>query len=480
MRRTAVVSRDTRAASSATVRADTNSAEPNRLREHAQRHLGLHFTRAAQWRDAHLPILTRGAGCHVTDVDGTRYLDGLAGLFCVNLGYGRVDIATAAYEQMTTLSYATNWGAAHPPAIRAASLIAERAPGDLGVTFFVSSGSEANETAIKFALQYHRSQRQPQRTKIISRHLAYHGVSMGALSVTGLPQIRDPFLPRLAPVRHVPNTLGYTGDCGPAADLPCVTAIEQAIAEEGPDTIAAIFAEPVQNSGGALVPPDGYWSELRRICDNHGILLVADEVISGFGRFGHWFGSSRFGVVPDLITFAKGASSGYVPVGGMIAREPLVQQLFDSPDAGTFTHGTTWGGHPVATAIVAATITALQDEHVLENVQKMAPQLRSGLAELESHHRCVKQVRGTGFLYAVELMADRRTGRDLTDEESASVLHEVLPTAIRRSGVIVRGDDRSGTMIVIAPPLVADDAIVAELLHGLEAMLSDIERAVPA
>lgn len=447
------------------------------LRDKARRHLGPHFTRGAAWRTGELPVFVRGEGCHLFDSEGRRFLDGLAGLFCVNLGHSRGDIVSAASKQMELLPYSTNWGSAHPPSIEAASLIAELAPGDLNTTFFVNSGSEAVESALKFVRQYHRSIGEHQRTKIISREMAYHGTTMGALSVTGLPKMREPFGPLLEGIRHVPNTLGQLGDCGPAAELEPVRAIERVIAEEGAETIAAIFAEPVQNGRGALVPPEGYWQELRRICDEHGILLVSDEVICSFGRIGSWFGSARFGVVPDLITFAKGSTSGYAPLGGVVIREPLIEQLFDRAGSG-FTHGATWGGHPVATAVAVATIRAMQEESILSNVQSRGFDLHSGLDSLQNSHYCVKDVRGTGYFYAIELMADRRSGRELTDEESTRILREVLPAAFRRTGVILRGDDRGATMIMVSPPLIADDAVIDELLAGIDGMLSDVEAAL--
>jgi adenosylmethionine-8-amino-7-oxononanoate aminotransferase len=450
------------------------------LRAKARRHLGPHFTRKGAWQDSDFPIFVRGEGCHLFDSDGNRFLDGLSGLFCVNLGHGRTDVVAAASKQLETLPYASNWGSAHPPAVEAASLIAELAPGDLGTTFFVNSGSEAVESALKFVRQYHRSQGEPGRTKIVSRQQAYHGTTMGALSVTGLPKIREPFEPLLPGVRHVPNTLGYTGDCGPASELDCVRAVEQAIIEEGPETVAAVFAEPVQNGRGALVPPDGYLAALREICDRYGILLVADEVICSFGRLGSWFGSGRYGVVPDLLTFAKGATSGYAPLGGLLVREPLVAALFDSPAAGSFTHGATWGGHPLATAVTVAVINAMREDAIPSNVEKLAPVLRSGLDSLRDGHRCVKEARGAGFFYAIELMADRAGGRELAEAESLRVLREVLPSAFRRSGVILRGDDRGATMIMVAPPLVSDEDTISELLHGIDAMLTDVEASVPA
>ncbi|OZM71618.1 aspartate aminotransferase family protein [Amycolatopsis antarctica] len=447
------------------------------LRANARRHLGPHFTRKDAWaRD--FPVFVRGEGCYLIDTEGRRHLDGLSGLFCVNMGHGRTDVARAAAEQIGNLGYASNWGSAHVPAIEAATLIAELAPGDLGTTYFVNSGSEAVEAALKFARQYHRSQGAPQRTKIISREMAYHGTTMGALSVTALPKIKDPFGPLLPGMRHVPNTLGHVGDRGPADELDCVTAIEAAIFDEGPETIAAVFAEPVQNGRGALVPPDGYWPALRALCDKYGILLVSDEVICSFGRLGHWFGHGLTGVVPDMITFAKGSTSGYAPLGGLIVRERLVTELNDSPLGGTFSHGATWGGHPVSTAVAVANISAMRDENVLGNVRARGPELHAALRSLQDSHRCVKDVRGTGFFYAVELMADSATARELTEEEAGKVLRDVLPEAFRRTGVILRGDDRGATMLMISPPLVADAEVLDELLYGVDAMLTDVEKAV--
>ncbi|MBB1158075.1 MULTISPECIES: aspartate aminotransferase family protein [Amycolatopsis] len=447
------------------------------LRATARRHLGPHFTRKDTWQ-SEFPVFVRGEGSYLIDTEGRRHLDGLAGLFCVNMGHGRADIAKAAAEQVGTLAYASNWGSAHPPSIEAARIIADLAPGDLGTTFFVNSGSEAVETALKFVRQYHRSQGAPERTKIISREMAYHGTTMGALSVTGLPKIKEPFGPLLPGIRHVPNTLGFTGDCGPADQLDCVRAIEAVILEEGPETVAAVFAEPVQNGRGALVPPEGYWPALRALCDKYGILLVSDEVICSFGRLGHFFGHGLTGVVPDLITFAKGSTSGYAPLGGVIVRERLVTELYDSPKGGVFTHGATWGGHPVSTAIAVANISAMRDEKVPEHVLSEGPKLHAALESLKDAHRCVKDVRGTGFFYAIELMADRDGGRELTDQESLTVLREVLPESFRRTGVILRGDDRGATMLMISPPLVADTDVLDELLHGVDGMLTDVEKAI--
>ena len=325
------------------------------LRAQAQAHLLPHFTTGAAWRDENLLVMERGEGCYVHDTEGTEYLDGLAGLFCVNLGHGRTDLGAAAVKQMDTLAYYPTWGFANEPATRAATMIAEEAPGDLDEVFFVSSGSEAVESALKFARNYHLSQGDDQRYKVIAREWAYHGTTLGALTVTGIPKFREPFLPMMWDgVRHVRNTLGDTVPHGTSArELESVKAVEETILAEGPGTVAAVFAEPVQNGRGALVPPAGYWQELRRICDKYGVLLVADEVINGFGRLGELFGSIRFDVVPDMITFAKGVTSAYQPLGGVVIRKPLVEAIWDSP-MGSYVHGSTFGGHPVATAVARA------------------------------------------------------------------------------------------------------------------------------
>lgn len=454
--------------------------EGHDVRRQAQRHLMPHFTGGTTWRSPDLPVLVRGEGCYVYDDRGNRFLDGLSGLFCVNIGHGRSDIAAAAAKQMETLAFATNWSAVHPPSAEAAALIAELAPGDLDTVFFVSSGSEAVESAIKFTRQYHRAQGQPGRTKILARNMAYHGTTMGALSVTGISKYRDAFEPLLPGVFHVPNTLGCSvPDGGSVRDLPCLQAIEEVIEREGADTIAAIFAEPVQNGGGALVPPPGYWAELRALCDRTGILLVADEVINAFGRLGEWFGVNREGVVPDLLTFAKGSTSGYAPMGGLLVRRPLAEAVFAGPD-GTFTHGATWGGHPVSTAVAVANITALRAERVPENVRNLGPVLSAGLQEIVQRHPTLREARGTGYFYALEFVADRDGARELSAEQSARILREVLPAAMRRVGLLTRPDDRGATMLILAPPLVADRAIIDQLLEQTDAVVGDVDHFVQA
>lgn len=439
----------------------------------AQNHVIPHFTKAAAWRHDDLMIIDRGEGCYVWDTDDNQYLDGLAGLFCTNIGHGRSDIAAVALKQMERLAFIPNWGMAHPSVIEAARLIAERAPGDLNDVFFVSSGSEAVESALKFSRNYHLSQGQPERYKVIAREWAYHGTTLGALAVTCIPKFRDPFAPMLWDgVRHVQHTCGDSVPEGtPASELASVKAIEAKILEEGPETVAMVIAEPVQNGRGAVVPPDGYWQELRRICDKYGILLAADEVINSFGRLGHWFGSERFGVVPDIITFAKGVTSAYQPLGGMIVRQPLVEAVWDS-EMSAYLHGSTFGGHPVATAVACANITALEEERVLDNVLANEGFFQAGLDSLMSTHNHVKEWRGCGYFYAIELCADRASGVELSESQAKALQGGVLAQYVRDSKLLVRPDDRGATMLVLSPPLIATPEVLSDIMGRVDQILS--------
>lgn len=445
----------------------------NEQRRNAQEHLMPHFTKGAAWQADNLAIIDHGEGCYVYDTDGVKYLDGLAGLFCTNLGHGRSDLTAAAAKQMDRLAFYPTWGMAHPTAIQAASMIAERFPGDLDEVFFVSSGSEAVESALKFARTYHVSQGDTERHKVIARDWAYHGTTLGALTVTGIPKFRKHFEPMMWDgVRHVRNTYGDSVPDGtPASELESVKAIEAQILAEGPETVALVIAEPVQNGRGAVVPPPGYWQELRRICDKYGVLLQADEVINAFGRLGHWTGSERYGVVPDMISFAKGVTSAYQPLGGVAIRKPLVDAVWAS-DLGAYMHGSTFGGHPVATAVAVATIEALENERVLDNVLDNEDHLGGGLHALAESHPCVKEVRGTGYFYAIELMADRRAGRELDEAQVADLQGGALARFVREARILIRPDDRGATMLTISPPLVADVTVLDDLIDKVDQVLT--------
>jgi len=438
----------------------------------AQAHIVPHFTKGAAWRRDDLIVMERGDGCYIHDTDGNRYLDGLSGLFCTNLGHGRLDLVAAAARQMKKLAYYPSWGYANEPSSQAAAMIADVAPGDLSEVFFVSSGSEAVESALKFARNYHLSRGDTGRHKVISREWSYHGTTLGALTVTGIPKLREPFAPLLWDgVRHVRNTLGDSVPKGTSpSELESVKAVEELILAEGPDTVAMVIAEPVQNGRGALVPPQGYWPELRRICDRYGVLLCADEVINAFGRLGYFFASERFGVVPDLITFAKGVTSAYQPMGGVVIRRPLVEQVWESP-MGSFVHGSTFGGHPVAAAVAVATITAMHEEDIAGHVLANENLLGDGLRALAERHRCVREVRGTGYFYAMELMADSVTDIDLSDNDAAALQGGVLLGFLKDARLLIRPDDRGATLLSFSPPLVADREVIDDILARTDQVL---------
>jgi adenosylmethionine-8-amino-7-oxononanoate aminotransferase len=350
-------------------------------------------------------------------------------------------------------------------------MIAGFAPGDLDEVFFVSSGSEAVESAIKLARSYHLSRGDEARYKVISREWSYHGTTLGGLALTGVPKIRNHYLPMLWDgARHAPNTLGDSADV-----LASAAAVEAMIVAEGPETVSAVIAEPVQNGRGGLVPPDGYWQELRQICDRHGVLLIADEVICAFGRFGHWFASERFGAEPDLVTFAKGVTSAYLPLGGVVARRPVVDSIWDSPMA-AYMHGSTFGGHPASTAVAVANMTAMRDEGIMGHVLDHEAGFRRRMDDLAAAHTCVKEVRGLGYFYALELMVDRSTGQELSAEQRLVLEGGELAHYVRDARLLIRPDDRGATLLVVSPPLVADDAVLDDLAAKLGQVLDMTER----
>lgn len=442
----------------------------------ARQHLIPHFTGKTIWHDGDFPVFERGEGCYLFDTDGNRWLDGLAGLFCVNIGHGREDLAAVAAEQMGRLAFSTNWGMAHPGSIEAATMIGDVAPGDIEEVFFVSSGSEAVESAVKFARNYHLARGDDSRHKVISRNWAYHGTTLGALAVTGIPKFREPFLPNLWDgVRHVLNTRQCSSPEGtPADELSCVQAIEEVILAEGPETVAMVIAEPVQNGGGALVPPDGYWPALRRLCDRYGVLLCADEVICAFGRVGHWFASDRFDVVPDMVTFAKGVTSAYQPLGGLAIRGPLVAEVFES-QLGTYCHGSTFGGHPVATAVAVANMTAMREEGLFNHVLRTEDHFSQSLSSLARSHRCVREIRGAGFFYAIDLCADREGRVDLSPTQTTGLQGGVLGGFAREVRTTIRPDDRGYTGLSISPPLIADTEVIGDLIDRTDQILDKVD-----
>src|SRR4051812_31999399 len=327
------------------------------LSKRAADHLWMHFTRHSTYTEGgSVPMIVRGEGPYIWDENGRRYLDGLSGLFVVQVGHGRQELAQAAAAQAGQLAFFPLWSYAHPRAVELAERIAELAPGDLNRVFFTTGGGEAVETAWKLAKQYWKLQGKPLKTKVISREVAYHGTTHGALSITGLPPIKEPFEPLVPGTSHVANTNIYRapehGDDPEAFGRWAADQIERQILAEGPDTVAAVFLEPVQNAGGCFPPPPGYFQRVREICDRYDVLLVSDEVICAFGRLGHTFGADRYGYLPDMITCAKGMTSGYSPIGAMIASDRVMEPF--RRGAASFPHGYTFRGDPVSAAVALA------------------------------------------------------------------------------------------------------------------------------
>jgi adenosylmethionine-8-amino-7-oxononanoate aminotransferase len=433
----------------------TSSPDPDRLAELARRHLWMHFSRLGSYADRPVPIITRGEGCYVWDATGHRMLDGLSGLYTVQVGHGRPELADAARRQAETLEYFPLWTYAHPPAIELAARLAGFAPDDLERVFFTTGGSEAVESAWKLARQYFRAVGQAQRHKVIARETAYHGTTLGALAVTGIPSLRAPFEPLAPGAVHVANTNRRRhpqGDDEHAFMLAVTDAIEERILAEGPDTVAAVFLEPVQNAGGCLVPPAGYFARVREICDRYGVLLVSDEVICAFGRLGYTFGCERYDYRPDIITCAKGLTSGYSPLGAVICREFLAEPFLEHH--ASFAHGLTFGGHPVSCAVALANLDVFDDEGLLEHVRTHEDGLRARLDELRDLP-IVGDVRGAGYFQAVELVPDRTSDRQFDAATREELLRGFLLPRFYAEGLICRADDRGDPVVQLAPPLVA-------------------------
>ncbi len=422
------------------------------LRQLAQDHLWLHFTRMGGYE---APIIVRGDGCYLEDSDGKRYLDALAGLFAVQIGYSHgEEVGQAALEQMRELPFYTNWSYAHPRAIELAAELAALAPGDLNRVFFVSGGSEAVESAWKLARAFHAA-RGERRWKAVSRRLAYHGTTMGALSINGVPALRAPFEPLVPDVVHVRNTNRYhrpSGETEEQFTAFLLDDLESAIVQAGPETVALVIMEPVQNSGGAFTPPAGYFQGVRAICDRYGILLAADEVITGFGRIGAWFASDRYDIRPDLIICAKGLSSAYAAIGAVIATDAVAAPFLEEGRA--FMHGITFGGHPVQSAIALANLEIMRRERIVENVAANEDAFRATLAPL-LELPIAGDLRGAGYFYAIELVKDKETRETFNAEESESLLRGFISNRFLEKGLICRADDRGDPVIQISPPLIA-------------------------
>jgi adenosylmethionine-8-amino-7-oxononanoate aminotransferase len=453
------------------------SATHDELQRAAHDHLLLHFSK--QGLDD-LLVLERGEGPYVFDTSGRRYIDALSSLFCAQIGYSHgEEMAAAAAAQLTTLAFNTNWGTAHPPSIELAQRLAEAAPEGLTRVFFTSGGSEAVEAAWKLVREHFIAIGQPQRTKAIARNVAYHGVTLGALSFTGVPRFKEAFGPPPIDVTHVSNTNMFRGgdDGGPVTDQAAfcerlLREVEDAIVAAGPDEVALIIAEPVQNAGGCLVAPPGYWQGLRELADRYGALLMADEVITGCGRLGEWFGIAREGVAPDLISIAKGLTSAYAAMGAVVAAERVIAPIAEGGHV--LRHGITFGGHPVSAVIALRNMDIFEREGVLQNVRALEPHLRDRLGELLALP-IVGDVRGAGFFWAMELVKDDENTR-FDQAERDRLLRGFLPGRLREAGLIARCDDRGDAVLQIAPPLISDADLLGEIVDRLATVLEDAGR----
>jgi adenosylmethionine-8-amino-7-oxononanoate aminotransferase len=479
----------------------TAGLSPAELQRAAREHLWLHFTRMGGYRDGELPIIVRGEGCYLEDSKGKRYLDALAGLFAVQIGYSYgEEMGEAAAAQMRELPFYTNWSYAHPRAIELAAEIASLAPGDLNRVFFVNGGSEAVESAWKLARQYYTARGDRQRAEVlrmepgerieqqlaperrwkaVARRIAYHGTTMGALSINGIASLRAPFEPLVPDVVHVRNTNRYHRP--PEETEEQFTAflledLEEAILQAGPETVAMVIFEPVQNAGGSFLPPEGYFRGVREICTRYDILLCADEVITGFGRLGHWFGSERYDIKPDLITCAKGLSSAYAAIGAVIATDRVMEPFLEGTKM--YSHGITFGGHPVQSAIALKNLEIMKRDRIVEHVA----------AKQEDFHRTLSQLldlpiagdlRGTGYFYALELVKDKETRETFSDDECENLLRGFLSPQLFERGLICRADDRGDPVVQISPPLVADQAEFDEITGILGDVLAEASTRVP-
>jgi adenosylmethionine-8-amino-7-oxononanoate aminotransferase len=438
-------------------------------------HLWLHFTRHSTYeKGGEMPLIVKGEGHRIWDSHGREYIDGLAGLFVVQVGHGREELAEAAARQAKELAFFPLWSFAHPRAVELADRIAAMAPGDLNRVFFTTGGGEAVESAWKLAKQYYKLTGKPNKHKVISRAVAYHGTPQGALSITGIPPLKEMFEPLVPGAHKVPNTNFYrrpafVGDDEKAFGRWAADRIAEAIEFEGPDTVAAVFLEPVQNAGGCFPPPPGYFERVREICDEYDVLLVSDEVICAFGRVGEMFGAAEFGYQPDIITCAKGMTSGYSPIGAMIASDRLFEPFRSGTTA--YAHGYTFGGHPVSSAVALANLDIFEREGLTDHVQQNAPAFRSTLEKLLDIP-IVGDVRGHGYFYGIELVKDRETKETFDDAESERLLRGYLSGALWEAGLYCRADDRGDPVIQLAPPLIIGQPEFDDIEQRLRSVLT--------
>ncbi|WP_374010692.1 aspartate aminotransferase family protein [Leifsonia sp. LS-T14] len=454
------------------------AAEEAALQAKARDHLWMHFARQSVMEEGQgVPIITRGEGHHIWDSHGKRYIDGLSGLFVVNAGHGRKRLAETAAKQAEQLAFFPIWSYAHPNAIELADRLASYAPGDLNRVFFSTGGGEAVETAFKLAKYYWKLQGRPTKHKVLSRAVAYHGTPQGALAITGIPAMKEMFEPLTPGGFRVPNTNFYrAGEMGaPTDDIEAfgvwaANRIEEMIQFEGPETVAAIFLEPVQNSGGCFPPPPGYFQRVREICDKYDVLMVSDEVICAFGRIGHMFACDQYGYVPDMITCAKGMTSGYSPIGATIISDRIYEPFKHGNTS--FYHGYTFGGHPVSAAVALDNLDIFEEERLNERVRENSPLFRAELEKLLDLP-IVGDVRGDGYFFGIELVKDKNTKETFDDDEAERLLRGFLSKALFDAGLYCRADDRGDPVVQLAPPLTIGPDEFVEIRQILESVLSE-------
>jgi len=430
------------------------------------------YTNLSLHRDIGPMVIARGEGIYVWDDQGNRYIEGLAGLFCASLGFSKARLADAADRQMRTLPfYHAFGGKATEPSVRLAERLLALAPVPMSKVFFANSGSEANDTAMKLAWYYNNALGRPRKKKIISRIRGYHGVTIAAASLTGLPNNHREFDLPIAGVLHTdcPHHYRYgrPGETPEDFARRCADSLERLIVDEGPETVAAFIAEPVMASGGMIVPPPTYYELVQQVLRKYDILFIVDEVICGFGRTGNMFGSETFGLQPDMMTMAKQLSSGYLPISALMVNEKIYQAMLDqSRTIGTFAHGFTYSGHPVCAAVALETLKIYEEERIVERVRGIAPQFQRRLAQL-GEHPLVGEARGIGLIGAVELVADRATRAPFPP--AAGVAAYAGQRALSH-GVITRA---LGDAVNLCPPLIIEERQIDELFDGIGRALDD-------
>jgi len=419
-------------------------------------------------------IITHADGCYIFDADGNKILDGMSGLWCVNVGYGREELVEAAAHQMRELPYYNSFfQCAHPPSIALAEKLQEVTPAHMSRVFFTGSGSESNDTIVRMVRRYWDLMEQPERHTIISRQNAYHGSTVAAASLGGMKSMHKQGGLPIPGIEHVDQPYWFGSDHSLSADefgLVTARSLEAKINELGADKVAAFIAEPVQGAGGVIVPPDSYWPEVQRICDEYGVLLISDEVITGFGRLGEWFGADFYGTRPDFMPFAKGVTSGYLPLGGVMISDRVAETLIDK--GGEFHHGYTYSGHPAACAVAIANIDILQNENLVDRVKNdIGPYLQAGWKQLEEHP-LVGETRMVGLMGAIELVKDKSSlARFDEDQGVGSICKDFLVN----NGLVMRA---VGDSIVTAPPFILTHSEADELLEKAWQCLDLTQQAI--